>query len=826
MESSDYRLIFESLPGLYLILLPNLHIAAASEAYLNTTKTKREEIMGRGVFEVFPDNPSDPDATGVSNLRDSLELVLKDRAPNTMAVQKYDVQLPESQGGGFEVRYWSVVNIPVLDKKGEVCYIINRVEEVTEFMRLKNMGNEQDKLTNDLRNLTASMETEIYQRAQEIQTSNKKLIRLNDELTQREEEIRQVYKRLFDMDQLKSQFFANVSHELRTPLTLIIGPTRTLLKQNSMDVSQRYLLETIERNSYTLLKHVNDLLDVSKLEAGKMTLNYSSVNLSRLVQNIAAHFDSVAKERNIEFELNMPESCPAQVDAPKIERVVLNLISNAFKFTPDSGKIQCSLNLSGTSVWISIGDSGSGVPVSQRELIFEKFRQGEEGDSRSFGGTGLGLSIAKDFVTLHLGSIQVYDSPLGGALFKVQLPLGAPEQVAESNWASNEENQFALVSTINEFKEIELKDPGKSNSFSGKPKILIVEDNPEMRRYIFDTLSSEFHLIIANDGKQGLEKTIREKPNLIITDVMMPNMSGDQMVREIRQLPEFANTSIIFLSAKSDQNFRIKLLQEGAQDYLIKPFTPEELIVRVNNLITLQKTIERLESTNKDMESFSYSVSHDLRAPIRWIQGFVNILMEDFGPALDPEAFRLLQTIDKNTTLMSNLIQDLLSFHRVTKFEMKARTVDMENMVKEVVDAVLINYPKISYSIEIGKLPNTICDRAAIKQVWVNLISNAIKYSSTRDQPCVKITSKDEGEFYTYTVKDNGVGFDKKYANKLFKVFQRLHLQEEFEGTGVGLAIVDRIVQRHGGQVFAEGEVNLGSTFSFTLPKFVNNEAS
>ncbi|EMO28573.1 histidine kinase A domain protein, partial [Leptospira interrogans serovar Bataviae str. HAI135] len=173
--------------------------------------------------------------------------------------------------------------------------------------------------------------------------SNKELLRLNEELTEREREIQEVYQRLFNIDQLKSQFFANVSHELRTPLTLILGPTRTLLKDQGINSTQRAFLETIERNSYTLLKHVNDLLDLSKLEAGKMTLKYSNANLSEVIRYIASHFDSIAKERNIDFVLTIPENFPIQIDISKVERIILNLISNAFKFVPDSGKIHCAL---------------------------------------------------------------------------------------------------------------------------------------------------------------------------------------------------------------------------------------------------------------------------------------------------------------------------------------------------------------------------------------------------------------------------------------------------------------------------------------------------
>ncbi len=550
LKHNDYRLIFESLPGLYLILFPDLRIAAVSDSYLKATNTKRDEILGRGIFDVFPDNPSDPNADGVGNLYTSLSFVLKEKIPNTMAVQKYDVRRPESEGGGFEEKYWSPMNSPILNEKREVIFIVHRVEEVTEFVQLKNKGKEQNKITEELKNLTVSMETEIYQRAQEIQKNNKELIRLNEELTQREREIQEVYQRLFNMDQLKSQFFANVSHELRTPLTLILGPTRTLLKDQGITSTQRTFLETIERNSYTLLKHVNDLLDLSKLESGKMTLQYSNANLSEVIRYIASHFDSITKERNIDFVLMIPENFPIQMDVSKVERIILNLISNAFKFVPDSGKIYCELKTEGTMASIYVADNGPGIPIHLRDRIFEKFRQIEEGDSRSFGGTGLGLAIVKEFVDLHLGSIGVFDSFLGGALFKVQIPIYAPIQIEKTEQSvKTEEFAPALMSSINELKRDTIETKELTNSYN-RSKVLIVEDNAEMRQYIFNTLCDDFNLSVAVDGKQGLEKAILEKPDIIVTDIMMPVMSGDQMLKELKKIPELSDTYILFFKCE------------------------------------------------------------------------------------------------------------------------------------------------------------------------------------------------------------------------------------------------------------------------------------
>ncbi len=239
-------------------------------------------------------------------------------------------------------------------------------------------------------------------------------------------ELERLYTQVRQLDQLKTEFFANVSHELRTPLTLILGPTERLLGSAGLAAEQRRLLETVALNARTLLKHVNDLLDVARLEAKRMEMHYAAADLARLVRVGAAHFEAVASERQIALSVEAPDSLPAEVDAGKVERVLLNLLSNAFKFVPDGGRARVSLRAEGGNAILAVADSGPGVPPELRGAIFERFRQGEGGTARRQGGTGLGLAIARDFVALHHGTITVGTAPEGGALFIIVLPLKAP----------------------------------------------------------------------------------------------------------------------------------------------------------------------------------------------------------------------------------------------------------------------------------------------------------------------------------------------------------------------------------------------------------------
>ena len=245
------------------------------------------------------------------------------------------------------------------------------------------------------------------------------------ELTAKNEELAQLYDRLKEFDDLKTQFFANVSHELRTPLTLILGPTDRLLRE-SADEALSQELAGIQRNARLLLKHVNDLLDVARMESGAMPVHYRVADLARLVTIATAHFESVARDREIRLELSLPDRVEAEVDPDKVQRVLINLLGNAFKFTDTGGVVRCSLRKQEDCAVLEVADSGIGVPEEMWEKIFERFRQVDGGATRQRSGTGLGLAIVKDLVELQCGSIRVDRAPEGGALFAVTLPLRAP----------------------------------------------------------------------------------------------------------------------------------------------------------------------------------------------------------------------------------------------------------------------------------------------------------------------------------------------------------------------------------------------------------------
>ncbi|HZY80567.1 MAG TPA: ATP-binding protein [Cyclobacteriaceae bacterium] len=255
----------------------------------------------------------------------------------------------------------------------------------------------------------------------------------------------------------------------------------------------------------------------------------------------------------------------------------------------------------------------------------------------------------------------------------------------------------------------------------------------------------------------------------------------------------------------------IEAMEMNGETHLVSFFVDVTKIVEQQAII--EKHSQQLEELNKELEAFSYSVSHDLRAPLRAITGFISILAEDHGSNLNEEAKRLLTSVQRNATRMNTLIDDLLEFARLGRKSIERALLDMNALVAEVLEE-----QKSNAKITVDNLHPIRGDYALIKQVLVNLISNAIKYSSKKENPEVNITSRIENDMVVFSVKDNGAGFDMQFASKLFGVFQRLHKATEFEGTGVGLATVQRIIAKHGGSIHAEAEVDKGATFYFKIP--------
>ena len=742
---------------------------------------------------------------------------------------------------------------------------------LTHFMQVWNVWNSAYWLAGGVKALTAfaSVLTGAYLvRARPAIVQVAEAARLSEqrrvELETKNRELEALYTRLREADELKTRFFANVSHELRTPLSLIIGPMERLLALEDLSAERKQDLEVVERNARLLLRHVNALLDAAKLEAEAMVPAYAEVDLAALVRLGASNFDSLARDRGITFQVEAPGHMAAQADAEKLERVLINLLSNAFKFTPPGGRVSCALRGLEGRAQLVVEDTGPGVPANMRELIFERFRQVDSGINRQFGGTGLGLAIARDFVRLHGGTLRVDEPPGGGARFVMEVPLRAPEgtTVQSRPLVAARELAAEAAVAVEELRTQALPGTAPVSQVSATaPLVLVVEDTPDLRQFVAQTLGREFRVEAAQDGMEGLLKAEALRPDVIVTDIMMPRMSGDVLVRELRSQAALEDTPILLLSARADDALRVQLLSSGAQDYVVKPFLASELVARVRNLAMIKRTRDalqqELQARSGDLETLARElavrkrqveaaleaaqaaraealkasefkttllrlISHELRTPLSSVQLNLHLLTRE-QEALSARHQGLLEKLTRGTTRLHHLTETVLEYSRLEagRLVLSLSEVDLVALAQEVVEEYRPEAQRKLLALEL-RVPTEPAvartDPRLLQLVLINLVSNAVKYT---DQGSVELSVEPVTDAYRLAIKDTGRGIDPAHHERIFEPFEQLEdlHRKGTPGLGLGLVLVKELSGLLGAQVSIVSALGQGSTFIVTLPR-------
>lgn len=810
-ESPDFRALFEASPDVLLVLLPDaprFTIVAATQSRLLATQTTYEQNIGHGLFELFPDNPDDPSATGTSNLRLSLQRVIATRAADTMAVQKYDIRAPD---GTFQSKYWSPKNLPVLGPNGELRYILHRVEDVTELVQASEQGEV-------LRDRNRQMEREVISRSRELAVAIR--------------DLRDANAKLGELDAAKTAFFSNVSHEFRTPLTLMLGPLEDALADTlePLGSQQDARLRMVHDNALRLYRLVNSLLDFSRLQAGRVQVRYAPLDLAGFTAKLAGMFQSAVDKAGLRLHIECPRlSQPVWVDRDLWEKIVPNLVSNALKFTHE-GTISVTMQEQQHQVVLLVSDTGIGIPEAELPHIFERFHRVSGASGRTYEGTGIGLSLVRELTELHGGTVSV-ESILGkGSTFRIVIPKGYAHLPPDAVTHEAVEQHIGRDTAAQVAEAVRWDDRPTASSEtirtaalkSGGPRsqVLVVDDNADLREYLSNILSPHYDVATATDGMAALEAIEVRTPDIVVSDVMMPRLDGFGLVRALRAQPDTASLPVILLSARAGEESAIDGLDAGSDDYLVKPFSARELLARVRTHIQLSHArrawIAELERTNRELDAFSYSVSHDLRAPLRTVDGFSQLLMEDYAPNLDEGARGYLDKIRSSVQHMGVLIEALLGLAHIGRATLKVDRVDLSALAEEVIADLRQTHPQRQVGVSVEKGLVTHGDRNLLKVVLVNLFSNAWKFTAKRSAAHIEFVRHDDAVF---VVRDNGAGFDMAQAGQLFVPFNRLHSQNEYRGTGVGLTTVQRVIERHGGTIWVDAKPNEGASFFFSLPQ-------
>jgi signal transduction histidine kinase len=662
--------------------------------------------------------------------------------------------------------------------------------------------------------------------------------------------VRERAQALAELDRAKTVFFNNISHELRTPLTLLLAPLDDLLARTTLESTDRTLLEIARRGGARLLKLVNSLLEFSRIEAGRIEASYEATDLAGLTTDLASVFRSAFERVGVALTIDCPKlPDDVYVDRDMWEKIVLNLVSNAFKFT-FKGEVRVSQQALGDHIELQVSDTGCGVAAEDLPRLFERFFRGRTTQARTHEGSGIGLSLVHELVKLHGGTIEAHSEVGVGTAITLRIPRGSSHLPTEriGRLRTLERARIGALPFVEEAlgwlpdggsAALHQPEPGEapSNSESEAPRaddsaqarILIVDDNADMRGYLRHLLGGRWQVETAPDGVVAMERIQQRLPDLVIADVMMPVMDGFGLLNAIRTNAATEKLPVMLLSARAGEEASSEGLRAGADDYVIKPFSARELLARVESRIAQarlhaaeRRARESAEQANRARDVFFTMLSHELRTPLMAVLAWTALLKDN---RLDPsEAVHALELIDRNARVQRRLVDDLLDISRIVTGRMRIdpRPVgSLAQTVGIVVDsfrpAALAKNLTVETALEAGA--GTVNgDSERLQQVVWNLLSNAIRFTPPGGR--IQLSYARRGEHVELLVRDSGQGIAPEELPHLFeRYWQGVSKERRSQGLGLGLAIAHRIIQLHGGSIAAASEgKGHGATFTVTLP--------
>lgn len=688
------------------------------------------------------------------------------------------------------------------------------------------------------------------------------------ELNRNKQMLEESNQRLLQLDRVKSRFFANVSHELRTPLTLLLSPLEGLIGErgSALPADIRQLLLIMQSNGMRLLKLINDLLDLVRLEFGKMEVKREPVAVEALLRGLGNAIGKMADDRAITLAVSSdPAIGTVMTDRDKLERILLNLLFNALKFTPAGGKISLAATCQDSQVAFHVCDTGAGIRKEQLPFIFDRFWQADTSPNRKYGGMGIGLAIVKELVEVQGGSVTVSSEVGQGTRFTVCLPYqqwpaqvspseapahSAAAPLAEANGGIDEgarvkitdlDRQAELHPSMTSLRET-VRPVAECFDPSGQPRILIADDEPDMLRYLESELAAQFSVITAVDGQQAIEKTTQFLPDAVVCDMMMPERDGLEVCQELRQRASTRSIPILLLTARADEETKLTALSAGANDFVTKPFSMTELKVRLNNLVAAHQSQQQLSRQNQILEAtmeqlkdtevqlvhseklaslgrMSAGLIHEINNPLNFAKTALYVLqrMIDASAAAEKEEFReVLQDMREGIDRIGGIVSDLRAFTQpnITQRE----NVSVLEVVNSALRLVSNQWQdKVQIRKDVPEHQMIWANRNQVIQVLVNLLQNALqalaKKASSDAPAAIRIRSAEQDGESLISVHDNGEGIQPEHLYKIFDPF--FTTKDVGEGMGLGLSICYRIMKQHGGRIDVQSEP--GSFCEFTL---------
>lgn len=689
---------------------------------------------------------------------------------------------------------------------------------------------------------------------------------LRYQLDQNQKELEESNRKLVELDQIKSRFFANISHELRTPLTLLLAPLETLMQKfnRSFDGDTREVLVTMHSNGMRLLKLINDLLDLVRLESGRLEVKHDSVEVADFVKGLASAARQVADDKRLRLETAVdPQLGTVVADRDKLEKIVLNLVFNALKFTPAGGEVKLEAEKQGGFFVIRVTDTGMGISAKNLPFIFDRFWQADGSSKRKYQGVGIGLALVKELTEIQGGKVDVQSVEGRGTTFTVQLPYKKSEPMVKAQPATEEKSEPHETRTVsseewlaNLYRRAELfpamtplqdtLKPVEIGPNGRLPKALVADDEPDMLRFLKSQLAQHYEVLEAVDGQQAVEKASQFLPEIILLDMMMPEKDGLQACRELREQTSTQNIPIIMLTARADEETKLAALGVGASDFLPKPFSTTELHVRIKNLVeshqyqtrlsrqnqALESTIEQLKETESQLVQteklaslgrMSAGIIHEINNPLNFATTGLFTLRNKgkyLATEQQEEYAEILRDVEEGIKRVKTIVSDLRMF---THPETESR--DQVEVAEAISSALrfLSNEWKDRVAIEQQLDPHQTvwANKNMMIHLFTNLLQNSLdalkaKNFANGEKPTIQVKGSTTNGRSVVTIHDNGPGIDPQHLDKIFDPF--FTTKDVGEGMGLGLSICYRIVQDYDGRISVKTEKGRYCEFTLEFP--------
>lgn len=711
--------------------------------------------------------------------------------------------------------------------------------------RFNDMISVLDQQTRQVRELNTTLEQKVDSRTHQLQMSLNKLQ---------------------ELDRMKTEFFSNVSHELRTPLMMILSPVRQVQSAAAdvLDPRCLSLLDVAHNNGQRLLKQINQLLEFSKIEAGRAKVIEGPVDLNEVARRLAYAAQPLAEQRGVQLEVDLDPAMPTtSSDEDKLDIILTNLVSNAIKFTPSGGHIWVKSQVvpnsdqDGQLLLVSVEDTGRGIAEHDISRLFQRFVQLDGSSSREYSGTGLGLALVRELIELLGGKVGVTSKLGSGSIFQIQLPFKQPveqTELIESPSGMIRPESFAELQT----HRIDVRGGRRASVSPFAQTILVVDDNPQIRDLLVDVLSGEYKVITAEDGMHALAELEHQTPDLIISDVMMPYIDGQELCRRVKERRDTANVPFILLTARSMTSMKIEGLDCGAEDYVCKPFEDAELLARVRALLRVRRANVQLDQRNSELEKINRDLKQAQKQLVQaeklsslgqLVAGLAHEINNSINavyngvPAMKMRLKKLRNglikaTSDKNQIALPSELE--MSFE---KLDMLANVIadGAERTARIVSDMKTFAHPgrdrdedfdlhraldlclnlstkqsdsKIHIVREYGEIPTIHGPFGQLHQVFLNLISNSVQ--AMKGGGTLTLRTELIDDFITIRFRDTGSGIPEKIRNRIFEPF--FTTKAPGVGTGLGLSISYSIVTQLGGTIECESELSHGTEFILRIP--------